>query len=444
MATPDETNEARADQLVELIDAAAPGRLVISGSPPGSGGDLDLLLRPEQREAVGDALDRAGFLSRGRMWARFDGEDVEAVELFTTDDFRLPADEVDALLEAATPLHPGGKVSLPGPAETVLLLAIRYGEEPDELQPRHRARIRAALDRDPLAWEEAEWRAASWHVDRALAALRAAYDEPAASAPPSTRRERRHERRRGRRRRGGIVAVAGLDGSGKSTQANLLRDNLDRLGYDATIVWSRLEWDTLVEGRALSAIALPVKVALRAAGYIKRDERREATLTGADASPARGAVTPYRRPVDAASALRRRSTHLTGAWVTIVALVHALSTRRKLAPYLRSGAVVVCDRYVLDTMVFLRFIYGEERAFRLARRVLTLVSPTPVVTWFLDVDSSTALGRKPDEFDSAELDRLRVLYRETANDLGATRLDGSRPKDDLAPVIGLHTWWSLP
>lgn len=433
--------DTRALLLIELIDEVAPATVLVSGSPPGAGGDLDLLLRPEDRETVADGLDQAGFLSRDRMWARFHDQDVDAVELFTTHDFRLPPEESERLFSSARPVRAGGRVSLPAPAETLLLLATRYGEQPGDLAPRHRERIDGVLAEEHDAWAQAESRAEAWHVAAALRALRSSYAYGVAPVDtPSSPRRLRPGSLAGR---GSLVALGGLDGSGKSTQARLLRDNLNRLGYDAIVVWSRLEWDTLVEGRALAAIAWPLKaivgLALRARG--RRGPQPAPDCIGAP--QAAGVVTPYRKGVDPVSAIRRGSPTLTGAWVTTVALVHALSTRRKLRPHLRGGGVVVCDRYVLDTVVFLRFIYGETRQFRLARRVLAAVSPTPVVTWFLDVAPTVAIERKQDEFDVSELGRLRTLYRESATDLHAIRVDGSRTPGDQAALIGLHTWLAL-
>jgi hypothetical protein len=82
-----------------LLDNAATGPVVITGALPPVGRDLDVLASPPVERAVGRYLDVAGFFNRGRTWVRFRGSDLDAVEIFTTDELHLPPGEATAVLE---------------------------------------------------------------------------------------------------------------------------------------------------------------------------------------------------------------------------------------------------------------------------------------------------------------------------------------------------------
>jgi hypothetical protein len=64
-----------------LVDTASPGRVLVFGSPPGPGRDLDLLIRTAELTPVAEALAAAGFRSRNDEWVRFRESTAEAVDL---------------------------------------------------------------------------------------------------------------------------------------------------------------------------------------------------------------------------------------------------------------------------------------------------------------------------------------------------------------------------
>lgn len=434
--------------LVALIDAAAPTPVVVSGSLPPGGGDLDLVVDDRAAAALRTALDAAGFLNRGKAWVRFAGERAEVVELFSPEDLHIPAGGFDEVVAAGAPLPGCERVLRPAPQHILLILALRSIQHGSKLDERHRDRIDEELARDGSAWDRAAEIAPRWRLASALASTRRGHDAGRSLTEDEQRAGRQEwlgtsADRAPATKRGAIVALSGLDGSGKSTQAVLLRDNLDRIGYDAVIVWSRLEWDTLVQNRVLHLVAAPVKAALGIVGRVRGTK-------GAPAEPASarddaGSVTMYRgREDDVGVQLRQQSGVVTGIWVAVVAASHALTTARRLRPHLRAGRIVVCDRYTVDTGVFLRHIYGKDRGFRLANRVLRRLSPSPAVTWFLDVPPDVALSRKQDEFDAEELGELRRLYVETHPTFDGRRLNGALSSAELAELIGRHTWLVLP
>ena len=126
--------------LTERIADMVDGRVVVAGSLPPFGADLDLLVRPAQAEALAAGLAAAGFERRGRVWARFADCEAEVVELAPVAALRLPADEVERLFEEATPLEALGRVCRPAPHHAILILSGRI----DARGPRHPAQARRA------------------------------------------------------------------------------------------------------------------------------------------------------------------------------------------------------------------------------------------------------------------------------------------------------------
>jgi dTMP kinase len=103
---------------------------------------------------------------------------------------------------------------------------------------------------------------------------------------------------------------------------------------------------------------------------------------------------------------------------------------------LSGGTVVICDRYLASSVA-----YGE--AFGLDGAWLHDIQrylPQPDVTILLDIAPETAAGRKTSnrdkyERDLALLSRVRDSYRAQAQAKGWIRLEGDRPKDAVAADV---------
>ncbi|HEX4565038.1 MAG TPA: dTMP kinase [Vicinamibacterales bacterium] len=103
---------------------------------------------------------------------------------------------------------------------------------------------------------------------------------------------------------------------------------------------------------------------------------------------------------------------------------------------LGAGAVVICDRYLASTIA-----YGEAHGLDAAwlgeiQRHL----PPPDLTILLDIAPETAAGRKTTNRDRFERDlemlsRVRESYRRQAKASRWLQLDGERPKDAVAADV---------
>jgi thymidylate kinase len=381
--------------VAHLVDDAAVGRIVVFGSLPPDCRDLDLLARAEDAEAVSARLAEAGFVQRGREWVRFADCSAYPVDLVAAEGWGLPEDDLRALFDEARPIDGLQRLVQPAPHHELLILA-RIGVTPKRVR-----RVVAALADDPDALAKAQRAAGGWRAD--LNRLR-----PRHRLLRRPRRQRRH-----------VIAFSGLDGSGKSSQSGAAGEVLVKLGYRAEVVWLPITANAAVW--KISALARRVLPFVRWLPGARRLDRKVASGQSFVATPGE----------------TRRPGLLTRLWVTYIAFVNALSHRR-LA---RSAEVVVFDRYVLDSIVRMRYLWAWR--FGLASWLLRRLSPQPAAAFFLDVPAEAALARKQDQWNLEQLQRQRELYLEEAERLGVAILDGTRPQEELCAEIAETIWRRL-
>ncbi|MFL5886918.1 MAG: dTMP kinase [Thermoleophilaceae bacterium] len=432
---------------VEIAGAAARDRVLVFGSLPPEGRDLDLLVRPADGEAIASALLGEGFTQRGHELARFAGCSVEAVELIDAMSWGLPVEELDALFAEALPLDGSSQVVRPAPHHAVLILARRVAGDGALDEKRH-ARLEKAITEDPEALARARSRASTWGASAAVGALErlradgggalssaeldhAAAERPA--RPASLRAMAGQARARLHSRRGAVITLSGLDGAGKSSQAAALRETLERLGYEVETAWTRINWDDLV-----AQIGVPLR---RLAGA---PFRLLARLRGGEGGSAAGSAgSPSAEPApDPVKQARESSALLTHAWLMVIAFANGWSQRRLTRHHVRAGKVVICDRYTLDSMVALRYQYGRDRRFRVQRALIRALSPTPKLSYYLDVSPETAFARKG-EWGLEWLTAHRELYLEDAQSMHVRILDGELPREDICAEIAREVWLAL-
>ena len=388
-----------------VVDEAAPHAVLVFGSLPGAGRDLDLLVRDDDLDALRSALDGAGFRCRGDEWVRFAGGSAEAVDLLPASEWRLPAAELDELFRAALPIDGFARLVRPVPGHALLVLARLTGL--GALPEKRRRRRDAAVAEDPRAWEQARSRAAAWNLTAELANLE--HGGTVASGLPRPRRPL-------------VVALSGIDGSGKSSQAALLRDALARLGHDVAVEWSPFGQDAW-----LDRLAVPVKKLLGRSGRYS------------PAVPAR--ETGLERT--SGTALREDNALVNYVWSAVVTFANELSQLRTVVRHTHHGRIVIYDRYALDSTVQLRFRYGSTGRFLLQRGLIRLLAPKPVASFYLDIPPESSLGRKDDRWTLADLEVQAGLYREEYERAGVVRLDGLRPREELAAEIAETVWRAL-
>jgi thymidylate kinase len=431
------------EDIARLVDAAATSRVLVFGGLPPDARDLDLLLHTEDHGAAAGRLAEAGLERHGDSWASFADCAATAADLVPAAEWQLPAAEEEALFAHAVPLDGYEQLSRPAPHHVLLLLARRLAHGRGTLDERRRERVKQAVAEDPDAWWRAREHASGWGAQQALDLLRrvsgggpdatrreraAALDEELRAAGVSLARLRAWRAAAPGGGGGAVVAFSGLDGAGKSTQAESLKATLAALGHEAVVIWSPLG-----QSRTLSAVANPVKGLL--------SHLRFGPLKGIAERSASGSVMAAREDDGdgggAGGAVRI-------AWSTVVALVNALSLRAAGVRHLPRGRVVIFDRHVLDSIVRLRATYGASRRFPTQLALLRLVAPRPTRAYLLDLDPDASVRRKDDRWS---LDQLRLharLYREESERFDVRVLDAERPRDELCAEIARDVWRALP
>jgi dTMP kinase len=160
-----------------------------------------------------------------------------------------------------------------------------------------------------------------------------------------------------------FVTFEGLDGSGKSTQAELLRTRLERSGRD--VVATREPGGTPV-GEAV----------------------RQLVLQGADMSP--------------------------WAEAALFAAARAEHVARVIRPALDRGADVVCDRYIDSSLAYQGAArgLGVDEVLELNLRATGGLLPERTILLLVDPEvGATRLGETPDRIEREGLEFLRLVDR---------------------------------
>ena len=189
-----------------------------------------------------------------------------------------------------------------------------------------------------------------------------------------------------------FVTFEGLDGSGKSTQVELLRAHLDESGREV--------------------------VATREPGGTRLGEEiRELLLGGTEISP--------------------------WAEAALFAAARAELVAEVIRPALERGADVVCDRYLDSSLAYQGIARGLGVDQVLALNMDAIGGLLPDVTFLLLIDPEEAALRSGEASDRIEreggefLREVDKAYRELGS-IFATRivtLDGSKPADEIAKEV---------
>ena len=437
MSVRDVTSEARSEgqdglasvgaDVAAAIDRAVDGPVLVVGSPPPGGRDLDLLAKPEDYTAIANWLAHAGFVSRGHTWAILNGGGVYAVELSTTDRWRTKRDDASSLFSDTEPIPGFRHLVSPSPATVLLLAARGTVTRRGHITDKVRRRVSQALERDPDAWTVAEERGRALGMVGPLHLLREAYGTSGPLSPaarvaglsgvllrdgPLGTKARILLGARPRRLRPAIISFSGLDGSGKSTQVSKLQDRLGQVGVASERQWAGFKTASRVRA------AFPI---------LNRP-------TGA------GQQRPHDRLVP--TALLNSPVGIQ-AWVFVVVGVNAIHLWRLVLR--RPGAkIVIFDRFSPDTMVKLDLHYHRSRNIdiRWQRMLFTLISPKPDVGFLIDVSSEVAYSRRQEQTPE-ELATMAELYQEQVPRFGLHRLDGTQSADALGEQVAVAVWRGL-
>ena len=430
-------------QSALLVDGAALDRVLVHGSPPGEGRDLDLLVRPDSEGAIRAALGEAGFHSAGHQMVRFRRGTCEQVELYPASWWDLPPDEVTAVFDEAVALPGYAHLVRPSPVHTLLILGRRVVEGVGFLDDKRRRYVEWAVQQDPKVWDHAAARADAWHGLRSIELLERLVGHGFVPVPVRARiideRLRASGRRSldahvetarqlvPRRRLPVVVSLSGLDGSGKSTQARMLVDAFNRIGVESAIEWAKLG-----EDRRLWAVR---RLGVRFVSIVRPITRRP-----------HAANAPVEGSPEGGEDLGMPGGKTPTVWAAVALASNIWTFRRQTMRYAGRVRFLVYDRYVLDSAVHLRWRYGLDRtAARVLTTALVRLSPKPIRSFYLEMPPGVAQRRKMEDPLEALREQAEIYREELATRAGSgvVVLDGTRPPEELATVIAEEVWVGL-
>ncbi len=201
--------------------------------------------------------------------------------------------------------------------------------------------------------------------------------------------------------RGVLVCIVGIDGSGKTTLAKRLVQEMQARGTRSRYVWG---------GFAPTVLLRPILWLTKRLVY-----RRERDT---EISESKGQV------------LKNRWASVLYHYVVLADYV--LQMLARVALPLGCGWNVVCDRYVHDIVVNTALVldYSDEGLLRLLAGIQRLVPRPDRVLW-ADVPEEVAYARRDDVLSMAFLGERRRRYRLVAEARGLPVLDTRQPADML-------------
>jgi dTMP kinase len=209
-----------------------------------------------------------------------------------------------------------------------------------------------------------------------------------------------------------LIVISGLDGSGKSTQCEILAGRLGETGIRAETLWNR--WEPIVSAPLIKL----------AKGHLARRER----ISDED----------YTQFTDA-KRRTMRSPLKRWLWQLMVWSEYAIEVAMRFTR--RPNAVLICDRYVYDTVVDIAINFhmsaGELR--ELLDHPLFVLFPTPALVIFIDIAPEIGASRKTDGTPAAYLADRREYYLAMARILNAPVIDGAGDITQVAEEIWSRT-----
>jgi len=218
-----------------------------------------------------------------------------------------------------------------------------------------------------------------------------------------------------------LIVLMGLDGSGKSTQAQMASEWLSRQGIPTEVVWMRGE----------SYITQPVlRVGKALLGAPKEEKRGGGIESGKD----------YERYVDGKQAMFKNRA-LRAIWRTLTIIDLYITFKLSFRSVSRDTRVVILDRYVYDSLIDIDSAFGSggaEAVKMLDSSLLGLFPepfPEPDMVFLLEISPEEAMKRKDDIPSIVYLEERHGLYLKFAEITRAIRVDASASIEQVQSAI---------
>jgi len=207
-----------------------------------------------------------------------------------------------------------------------------------------------------------------------------------------------------------FICFTGIDGSGKSTQAKKLVENLSRSGVKSKYVYARL---------------VPIIFKLLLIGgnlFFLRDKNIN---------------NDYENRLHTKKNTLKKHIFLSKIFYKIMLFDYSLQLLCKIKIPILLNKNIVCDRYIYDTIITdiaVDMGYSEEDIFNQIERCLSIL-PTPDIIFLIDLPEEVAYKRKTDISSVGYLRDRRKYYLSAADKFKMIKIDGDGGIEDIEQKI---------
>jgi len=195
-----------------------------------------------------------------------------------------------------------------------------------------------------------------------------------------------------------LISISGVDGSGKSTYAENLYETLNFCELKTRFVWSRV---------GSSGFLKPFSRMAKIFHSLKRGKPISKHSENFEESEARRKDLFGKSPV----------FRILGLFTLLLEMLGQYSFKVALPLFFKK--VVICDRYIYDTLVDITTRYGvnlNSREGKLFARILTVLTPKPDIAYLLLISPEDACSRKEVNAKESHLIKDQIgLYQDIAS-----------------------------
>jgi dTMP kinase len=212
-------------------------------------------------------------------------------------------------------------------------------------------------------------------------------------------------------KKGTLIAFTGIDGSGKTTQADLLVKNLLKDGIEASYVWSR--WEPF--------LVRP---------FIAKWKEKKTNCGDKIGDQYNGIRVEKQRLLE--------NPLFRWLWLISFFIDYGIQIFVRIRIGLLRKQLIISDRTFYDSIIDQVINLGERGDWLLdsiASFWMKIIFPEPNMIIFVDCPPDIAFSRKEDAPNVGYLIERRTLYVHLAERYGWSKVDGTLPVDKIAQQI---------
>ena len=212
-------------------------------------------------------------------------------------------------------------------------------------------------------------------------------------------------------KKGSLIVFTGIDGSGKTTQADLLLECLQKEGVDAAYVWSRWE----------PCLLRPL---------INKWKNRTKGESGGSEQDFNELKSRKKKLLD--------NPFIRWLWLLFFFIDYSVQIFVRLGPQLRKRELIISDRIFYDSVIDQAINLGGRKDWLLKSLDsfwMKMIFPVPDMVIYVDCPADIAFSRKDDAPNVEYLEERRDLYLELAGKYDWVIVDGTMHVDKIAGQI---------